>query len=92
MTGFQQITKSWSTRRIAALALVLAGVGGLTILAAIGWRAFDEAPSREAAMGLARQLGAGGLTFAILLTVIGVILDRALAARAYHHRDIPARP
>ncbi len=92
MTGFQQITKTWSTRRIAALAFVLAGVGGLTILAAIGWRAFDEAPSREAAMSLARHLAAGGLTFAILLTVIGVILDRALAARAYHHRDIPARP
>ncbi len=92
MTGFQQITKTWGTRRVAALALVLAGVGGLTILAAIGWRALDEAPSREAAISLAGQLGAGGLTYLFVLTVIGVILDRALAARAYDHRDLPARP
>ena len=76
MTGFQQITKTWSTRRIAALALVLAGVGGLTILAAIGWRVFDEAPSREAATSVARQLGAGGLTFATLLE-----LEKELEAR-----------
>ena len=92
MTGFRQITKMWGTRRIAALALVLAGVGGLTILAAIAWRALDQAPSREAAISLAGQLGAGGLTYLFVLTVIGVVLDRALAARAYNHRDLPARP
>jgi DNA polymerase-3 subunit epsilon len=92
MTGFQQITKMWSTRRIAALALVLAGVGGLTILGAIAWRALDEVASREVATSLAGHLGAGGFAFLALLTAIGIITDRALVARAYHRRDIPARP
>jgi len=92
VSGFQNITKSWSTRRIAAVALLLAGLVGLTVLIAIGWRALGAAASPESARTLLGHIAAGGVTFITLLAGIGVALDRALASRAYDRRDLPARP
>lgn len=92
MSGFQIVTKSWSTRRLAAVALSLAGLAGLTIGAIIGWRLVGEAESSETARRLIGHLAAGLLAYVAALAVIGAFLDRALAAREHHHRDIPARP
>ncbi len=92
VSGFQNITKSWSTRRIAAVAFLLAGLVGLTVLIAIGWRALGAAASPESARTLLGHIAAGAVTFITLLAGIGVALDRALAARAYDRRDLPARP
>jgi len=64
LIGFQQITKSWSTRRIAALAVLLACVAALTIGAAIGWRMVDEAAIAASGAARARVIGhfvAGGV-------------------------------
>ena len=95
LVGFQQITKSWSTRRIAATAVLLACIGALTILAAVGWRIVDEAAIAAIGEARARIIGhfvAGGVALVVLITIIGIALERALVAHAYHHRDLPARP
>lgn len=92
MNCFRNVTRSWSTRRIVAVALLLAGALGATVLGVIAWRALGTAASPDAARSLAVHLAAGAVTFLVLLTVTGVVLDRALAARAYDTRDLPARP
>ncbi|MDX1484143.1 MAG: exonuclease domain-containing protein [Alphaproteobacteria bacterium] len=92
MAIFEEITKAWSIRRLAALALLLAGAVALATLAAIGWTALAEAPSRQAAMDLAVHLSAGAAVVIVLFAAIAYVLDRALAARAFDTRDLPARP
>lgn len=92
MNRFRNVTRCWSTRRVAAVALLLAGVGAATILGVIAWLVPGETASPEAARGLVLHLAAGAVTFIALLAVIGVVLDRALAARAFDARDLPARP
>jgi DNA polymerase III subunit epsilon len=92
MADFKQITKTWGTRQTAALAFVLVGVCGLTLFGAIGWRALVEVSSQKAALNLTGHIAAASIAFVVLLAVIGVAFDRALIARRFHHRDIPARP
>ncbi|HSR56366.1 MAG TPA: exonuclease domain-containing protein [Alphaproteobacteria bacterium] len=92
MSGFQRITNSWSTRRIAATALALAGLAGLTVMAAMGWRAAGEAASADAARSLIGHFAAGAVSYLAVMVVIGMFLDRALNARNFHHRHLPARP
>lgn len=92
MNCFRNLTQSWSTRRVAAIALLLAGVCAMTVLGVIAWLAPVDAASPDAARRLAAHFAAGAVTFIALLAVIGVILDKALAARAYDTRGLPARP
>ena len=92
MAGFHLVTRFWSTRRIAAMAMLLAGLMGLTVLIAIGWRAYGAAATPETASALLGHIAAGAMTFITLLAGIGFALDRALAARAFDTRDLPARP
>jgi DNA polymerase-3 subunit epsilon len=92
MAGFHLVTRFWSTRRIAAMAMLLAGLMGLTVLIAIGWRAYGAAATPETASALLGHIAAGAVTFITLLAGIGFALDRALAARAFDTRDLPARP